>query len=162
MKNNSYIRCPKCELNFILKSDQMCSICKAEMSLEKDVDLDLIDDFDAEVCSICKTNLIDEDEIICEACAKGTNEEGYDEDEWEAYTNPDEDDDIVDEDDDDDLTVIDLDDEEDDEFDNEFDEFDDELDDDLDLDLDFDDQDFDDEDGEDEDDEYFDEDDDDF
>ena len=37
---NVYIRCPRCELNYIKKKDQYCDICKREMKLiESDDDI---------------------------------------------------------------------------------------------------------------------------
>ena len=31
---NVYIKCPRCELNFILKKDKLCPVCKQEMREE--------------------------------------------------------------------------------------------------------------------------------
>ena len=97
MKNQTYIRCPRCELNYILKKDKFCNVCKQEMKAvgalgaEEDMDLDL--------CPICKINYINPDEDICPACAKERElEEGENgskfnrEDEWSSYTNSDDDD----------------------------------------------------------------------
>ena len=36
MKKPVYIRCPRCELNYIEKKDKLCSVCKAELSAKKD------------------------------------------------------------------------------------------------------------------------------
>ena len=68
-----YIRCPRCELNFILKKDKLCSVCKREIESaykndEDDGDIDLGVDF--EICPICKTNYIREDEDMCASCQK--------------------------------------------------------------------------------------------
>lgn len=35
MKKPVYIRCPRCELNYIQKKDKYCSVCKAEMEAKK-------------------------------------------------------------------------------------------------------------------------------
>lgn len=64
MKKPVYIRCPRCELNFIQKKDKYCSVCKAEMEAKKDD----LDDVDLELCPICKTNYIQPDEIMCASC----------------------------------------------------------------------------------------------
>jgi len=69
---SKFIRCPRCELNYINSEDKLCSVCKKEMdaafSDEKDLDLDMA--FDLDICPICKTNYINEDEVMCEACRK--------------------------------------------------------------------------------------------
>ena len=51
MKKPVYVRCPRCELNYIQKKDKYCSVCKSEMEAKKDY----VDDFDLELCPICKT-----------------------------------------------------------------------------------------------------------
>ena len=67
-----YIRCPRCELNFIRKKDKLCSVCKREMETayqhKGEDDLDLGIDF--EVCPVCKTNFIREDEDMCASCVR--------------------------------------------------------------------------------------------
>ena len=50
---NVYIRCPRCELNYIKKSDKYCDVCKKEMKLIKSDESD-----DLELCPICKVNFI--------------------------------------------------------------------------------------------------------
>ena len=71
-KKIEFIRCPRCELNFINKEDKLCSVCKKDMdsafSDEKDLDLDTVLDLD--ICPICKTNYINEDEVMCASCQK--------------------------------------------------------------------------------------------
>ena len=66
MKKPVYIRCPRCELNYIQKKDKFCPVCKAEMEAKRDY----IDDVDLELCPICKTNYIQPDEIMCASCLK--------------------------------------------------------------------------------------------
>ena len=92
----TYIRCPRCELNYILKKDKLCNVCKLEMkalgSLAAEENLDL------ELCPICKINYINPDEDLCPQCAKEREleeSEGgkYDRnDEWSSYANGDDDD----------------------------------------------------------------------
>ncbi|MBO5102469.1 MAG: hypothetical protein J6C13_00065, partial [Clostridia bacterium] len=71
-KKIEFIRCPRCELNFINKEDKFCNVCKKEMESafnhEDDLDLDLAMDLD--ICPICKTNYINEDEVMCATCQK--------------------------------------------------------------------------------------------
>lgn len=99
-KKEEYIVCPRCELNYIVKKDKFCSVCKAEMNGDS-----AYEDLDLEVCPICKVNFIRPDEIMCASCAKehslaGVNlKEDLSEDEWHSYLNSeDEKEDIVDED----------------------------------------------------------------
>lgn len=95
MKKPVYIRCPRCELNFIEKKDKLCSVCKAELSAKKD---EYTSDLDLELCPICKTNYISPDEIMCQTCLKEhQSEDGEMNSDWEDYLNRDEDE-IVDED----------------------------------------------------------------
>ena len=67
MKKPVYIRCPRCELNYIEKKEKLCSVCKAELSAKKD---EYTSDLDLELCPICKTNYISPDEIMCATCLK--------------------------------------------------------------------------------------------
>ncbi len=82
MKKPVYIRCPRCELNYIQKKDKYCSVCKAEMEAKKDD----LDDLDLELCPICKTNYIQADEIMCSTCLKEhRSEDGDLTGDWEDY-----------------------------------------------------------------------------
>ena len=152
MKANEYIRCPRCELNFIQRKEKFCSVCKAEMNAENSYD-----DLDMETCPICKTNFIRPDEIMCSQCAKERSLNGENgvnlEDDWETYLDGENEedsgieeetgemvnvtdldpDDLGDLDSDDDLSEIDEEFDLDDEFDDdEEDEFDDDDDDEFD------------------------------
>lgn len=93
MKKPVYIRCPRCELNYIQKKDKYCSVCKAEMEAKKDE----YDEDELELCPICKTNYIQPDDIMCPSCLKEhKGEEGELSGEWEDYmTSSDEDDESV-------------------------------------------------------------------
>ena len=90
MKKPVYIRCPRCELNYIEKKDKLCSVCKAELSANKD---SFVNDLDLELCPICKTNYIQPDEIMCATCLKEhQSEDGEITGEaWDEYVNRDED-----------------------------------------------------------------------
>ena len=90
-----YIRCPRCELNYCLKKDKFCSVCKAEMEGDKDA---FVNELDLELCPICKTNYIQPEEIMCASCLKERQAQGKDlddDDEWNAYMNRDDEDDYV-------------------------------------------------------------------
>lgn len=66
-----YIKCPRCELNYILKKDKYCDVCKSEMKagILKESDLD---DFELEegmeLCPICKVNYMNPGENMCVTC----------------------------------------------------------------------------------------------
>jgi len=89
MRKPVYIRCPRCELNYIEKKDKLCSVCKAELAVNKD---EFLNDLDLELCPICKTNYIQPDEIMCATCLKEHQSDDGDinTDEWEEYVNRDE------------------------------------------------------------------------
>lgn len=92
MKKPVYIRCPRCELNYIQKKDKLCPVCKAELEAKSDY----IDDIDLELCPICRTNYIQPDEIMCASCLKEhQNEDGELTGDWEDYLTREDDEDIV-------------------------------------------------------------------
>lgn len=95
MRKPEYKRCPRCELNFIKKSEKLCSVCKAELDSKNSY----VSDLDLELCPVCKTNYIQPGEIMCDACLKEhQNEDGELSADWEQYMNREENDDYVDED----------------------------------------------------------------
>lgn len=92
MKKPVYIRCPRCELNYIQKKDKMCSVCQAELSAKDDY----IDDIDLELCPICKTNYIQSDEIMCSNCLKEhQTDDGELTTDWEDLVERDENDELI-------------------------------------------------------------------
>ena len=92
MKKPVYVRCPRCELNYIQKKDKLCSVCKAELAAKDDY----IDDIDLELCPICKTNYIQSDEIMCAACLKEhQTEDGELSGDWEDYLTREDDEDTM-------------------------------------------------------------------
>lgn len=95
MKKVTYIRCPRCELNYIQKKDKFCSVCKQEMQVGGGE----FDELDLELCPICKTNYIQPDEVMCATCLNERSQDpNFDKgaDDWAAYLNRDEDEEIVD------------------------------------------------------------------
>ena len=89
MKQVQYIKCPRCELNYILKKDKYCDVCKAEMKAGclDDNDLDELDE-GLELCPICKVNYIQDDETMCASCQEeqleGTSNKD-DEPDWRGF-----------------------------------------------------------------------------
>ena len=61
---NEYILCPRCELNYIKKSEQYCEVCKKELKLIRSNEDDI---GELELCPICKINFVQGDDI-CESC----------------------------------------------------------------------------------------------
>ena len=72
MSKNVYIRCPRCELNFILKKDKYCQVCKQEMQA---LATNFADESGKEMglCPICKVNFVTEDETVCSTCMSETD-----------------------------------------------------------------------------------------
>ena len=54
-----YIKCPRCELNYILEGEDYCHVCKSEMKHHAEGDEDELLDFDdLELCPVCGVNYI--------------------------------------------------------------------------------------------------------
>lgn len=72
MNKTVYIRCPRCELNFILKKDRYCQVCKQEMQA---LSTNFADESGKEMglCPICKVNFVTEDETVCSTCMSETD-----------------------------------------------------------------------------------------
>ena len=75
-----YIKCPRCELNYILEGEDYCEVCKNEMKHHEEGDDDELLDFDdMELCPVCGTNYIREGQAMCEDCLAKSKAEGGDE-----------------------------------------------------------------------------------
>lgn len=94
---SDYIKCPRCELNYIHKDQQYCEICKAELGLGPElvfaVEKEKEERF--KLCPICKQVNIPEDEEMCDKCRENIDfkddQIDYDNDEgWKTYVNDDE------------------------------------------------------------------------
>jgi len=91
-----YIRCPRCELNYIDKREKLCKVCQAELKAKGSNALIDDDIVEPGLCPICKTNYITDDEEICAECAKerqiqndaldtNTTESEDNDDSWRMY-----------------------------------------------------------------------------
>lgn len=81
-----YIKCPRCELNYIDPRQDMCDVCKAELGEPLNTFTD--EEEDLELCPVCKRNFISFDEDMCQECrlAKEASEDPAEEDEdWREY-----------------------------------------------------------------------------
>ena len=58
-----FIKCPRCELNYIREEEQYCSVCKREMKGESHDD-------PFELCSICNENPVMPGKDVCYMCYK--------------------------------------------------------------------------------------------
>ena len=58
-----FIKCPRCELNYIREEEQYCSVCKREMKGEAHDD-------PFELCSICNENPVMPGKDVCYMCYK--------------------------------------------------------------------------------------------
>ena len=58
-----FIKCPRCELNYIREEEQYCSVCKREMKGEAHDD-------PFELCSICNENPVMPGKDVCYLCYK--------------------------------------------------------------------------------------------
>ncbi len=71
MAKITYVKCPRCELNYIDSTADMCDVCKAELGLIKSLDSEEESGYDEGVyyCSVCKRVPVAGEDDICEACA---------------------------------------------------------------------------------------------
>ena len=58
-----FIKCPRCELNYIQEEEQYCSVCKREMKGESHDD-------PFELCSVCNENPVMPGKDVCLICYK--------------------------------------------------------------------------------------------
>lgn len=83
-----YIKCPRCELNYILKKDKYCDICKSEMkagSLRESEMEDFDLDESMDICPICKVNYINPGEHMCATCQEEQVVAKDDEPDWRGF-----------------------------------------------------------------------------
>ena len=67
MKKATYIKCPRCELNYIKSTDNYCHVCLTELKLAGEA---TSNDEDLELCPVCGQNFISPDQKMCEDCLK--------------------------------------------------------------------------------------------
>ena len=102
-----YVKCPRCDLNYISIEQEYCDVCKAELKkgpklLFANDDEEEGDAEATELCPICKQNYIRANEEMCKACrdeagARREDEMDMDKDEsWKEFLDDDKDDYIED------------------------------------------------------------------
>ena len=112
MSKSVYIKCPRCDLNFIQKKDKLCPVCKQEMQA---LSTNYTEDASANLglCPICKVNYIMDEETVCTTCVDESDLSAEEIDALyggisvEKETDPEDDED--DDDDEDDMEIINLD-----------------------------------------------------
>ena len=78
-----FIKCPRCELNYIKEEEQYCSVCKREMKGEVHED-------PFELCSICNENPVMPGKDVCLICYKEmTQQQGLRDETADEVENPD-------------------------------------------------------------------------
>ena len=101
MNKPQYMKCPRCELNYILKKDKFCDVCKSEMKAGSLTGSDLDDEFEGMeelLCPICKTNYITDGETMCATCLEENqiSDTKDDDPNWRSFVDKDEDSDDMD------------------------------------------------------------------
>ena len=69
-----YIKCPRCDLNWIKRGEEYCDVCKAELKKGPQLVFAVDDDDDQEeemiLCPVCRHNYIKPGEQMCAKCAE--------------------------------------------------------------------------------------------
>lgn len=101
-----YIKCPRCELNYIdAEKQEYCDVCLAEMHGDRlqfaDIDDEEMEEIDAEleqseICPVCGINTLRYGEKMCDSCKQKSSEYETEEDididkdeEWKNYLDED-------------------------------------------------------------------------
>lgn len=69
MDKIEYVRCPRCELNYIDKREKMCKVCEQELQAKGNRELTDEEVKELNLCPICRTNYLIDEEEICSECA---------------------------------------------------------------------------------------------
>ncbi len=110
-----YVKCPRCELNYIdAEKQEYCDVCLAELHGNKlqfaDLDEEELEELDGELeqeelCPVCGVNTLRYGEKLCESCKQKASEYETEEDidiekdeEWKNYLDEDDGDLTVDDD----------------------------------------------------------------
>ena len=90
-----YVKCPRCDLNYILEGEQYCDVCKAELKLGPQLMYaDDEDKAEEKLCPKCKQVYIFIDEDMCENCRELNSyddiEPETDDEKWRDFLDEDE------------------------------------------------------------------------
>ncbi len=98
-----YMKCPRCELNYIDgEKQEYCDVCLREMKgIASDIDEieDEEEEIATELCPVCGENMMRAGEKMCDECKKKAEYESEEpdpeeDDEWREYLDDDTDDDL--------------------------------------------------------------------
>ena len=99
-----YVKCPRCDLNYMKKGEEYCDICKAELKKAPPLifAVDEDDEVEAwELCPVCHQNHIKPGESMCAKCAEERdyqeNREDPDDESWKEFLDDEEEDEEEDE-----------------------------------------------------------------
>ena len=62
-----YVKCPRCDLNWMLEGEEYCDVCKAELKLEGGISL-LEEEDEDNLCPYCGVNYLEPGEKLCAEC----------------------------------------------------------------------------------------------
>ena len=62
------VRCPRCELNFMLKGEKICKVCQREIEGDRQEE-------DVELCSVCGQAPVMPGRDVCQDCAREMEDE---------------------------------------------------------------------------------------
>ena len=72
-----YVKCPRCDLNYVKEGEDYCDVCKAELKIGPQLHYAAFaEDEENEqiLCPVCKQNYIDPGEEMCEECRADASE----------------------------------------------------------------------------------------
>ena len=91
-----FVKCPRCELNYIREDEEYCDVCKAELGLGPSLVFAIENEKEVKIrlCPICKQREITEEQDMCDKCRANLDFKGdqidYDKDEgWKDFINDD-------------------------------------------------------------------------
>jgi len=71
-----FVKCPRCELNYILEGEDYCQVCKSEMKHHSESEEEYFDLDDMDICPVCGQNLVKEGQAMCDECKSKKNSDG--------------------------------------------------------------------------------------
>ena len=87
-----YVKCPRCDLNYMLKGEEYCDVCKAELKKGPTLVFAVDDDDDGELlelCPVCHQRNIKPGESMCSRCAEEKeyleSREDLEDESWKEY-----------------------------------------------------------------------------
>lgn len=97
-----YVKCPRCDTNYMLEGESYCDVCKSELKIGPQMKFAALasdDEQEQILCPVCKRNFIDEGDEMCEECREAASNKIKEEkgdidvdndEEWRNYLDEDE------------------------------------------------------------------------